>query len=134
MDSIDTIFNYYLTELPAGSGDALARLLDMPPNILPMVVAAYSTEQDPGVRANLVRVAWEQRSADALPILETALDDPVPAVLKEALDGLVTLGSPEARRVLVSASDVRPERETNGSYTFNGWLQTILTLTRERTT
>ncbi len=122
MDSIDTIFNYYLTALRAGSDDALHRLLEMPPEILPMVVAAYSTEEDPAVRAALVHVAWEQRSADALPILETALNDPVPAVWKEALDGVVVLGSPEARRILLSARRVRPDRETDGSYTFEEWI------------
>lgn len=118
----DAIFDDYLAGLRSGSDDALHALMEIGPTVIPPARSAYATERDPQVRADLVHVVWQQRCADALPMLEAALCDDDPRVWKEAIDGLVTLGSPEARRVLVSARGVNPDRPTGGKLTFAEWI------------
>lgn len=82
---------------------ALCRLVEAGPDVLPHVESAFRDERDPVVRAGLVRAVWEQRRPQSVPFLARALDDPIPEVKKTALDGLVTIGGPEVRRVLESA-------------------------------
>lgn len=53
----------------------------------------------------LVEAIWQHRQPSVIGFLADVLGDPVPVVWKQALDGLVTLASPESMRVLRSAAD-----------------------------
>ncbi len=61
-----------------------------------------------------MEVVWQHRCTPTLDFLIAALDDPHPAVWKQALDGLVTHASPEAEyRLRASACrwDAEDERQ-----------------------
>ena len=100
----------------ARSGDvesAFHNLLELDPSALPALQQAYFLEEDPVVRSLLVEVIWQHREPSVVGFLANALNDPAPDVWKEALDGLVTLASPESLQRLQSAarSQRDPERQ-----------------------
>jgi hypothetical protein len=66
---------------------------------------AFQAEKDPVVRAFLVEALWQQRDLGAIWVLADALNDRNDRVWKEALNGLVTLASPEAIAALRHARD-----------------------------
>jgi len=119
-------FDYYLTRLRSGDPDAVFSLLELGTSVLPLLERAFSTEPDPEVREDLVHVAWQTRVPTALPMLTSAMDDPEPRVWKEAIDGLVTLGTPEAASVLRDAMVRNPNRRTTGRYSFSEWIDDAL--------
>jgi HEAT repeat protein len=80
-------------------------LFDLGASALPRLTEAYRAEADPAVRDLLVEVIWQLRSPSSIDFLGEALQDPDPEVWKQALDGLVTLASPESLRILQSARD-----------------------------
>ncbi|HEY2154403.1 MAG TPA: HEAT repeat domain-containing protein [Isosphaeraceae bacterium] len=81
-------------------GGAFHGLRQLDASTIPVVQDAYRSEADPAVRAVLVHSIWEHRDPSAIRFLAEAVRDHDPAVWKEALDGLVSLASPEAERVL----------------------------------
>jgi hypothetical protein len=83
--------------------EAFFELLQMPGDVLPAVTAAFRTEHNPALRAFLVKVAWERRDPNALHFMTEALSQTDEEVWQTALDGLVTLASPEALAVLTAA-------------------------------
>lgn len=71
---------------------------------------AYRTAPGPLIRALIVHVIWQHRLPASIDFLAAAVDDPHPEVWEQALDGLVTLASPAAKRVLqVAAGRTTPE-------------------------
>lgn len=95
---------HYLEMFRCGDAeDALHGLLETGRDILPELMNAFRAEKDPGVREFLVGVIWKYRAQPAVPFLGEALMDPEPRVWREALDGLVTLSSPETLEVLREA-------------------------------
>jgi len=84
---------------------ALQGLMDLGEPALPGLLDAYRSEPDPGVRAVIVEAVWQLRTHAAVDFLGEALQDPDAEVWRQALDGLVTLASPESLHVLESARD-----------------------------
>jgi len=78
-------------------------LIELGPQIIPTVATLFRQEHDASVRVTLVKVAWRTDSSDAIPLLTEALNDVEPGVWKEALDGLVSLGGPDALEVIRQA-------------------------------
>jgi hypothetical protein len=62
-------------------------------------------------RALIVEAVWQHRQPTSVDFLAIALDDPHPDVWKQALDGLVTLASPESRKVLELAKSRLAEED-----------------------
>lgn len=104
----------YLQIARCGSFEAAFHgLIDIGPEVIPSLVQAYRSESDPQVRALIVEVVWQHRCPSTLDFLAAALDNPHPAVWKQALDGLVVLASPEAEhrlRAVAGRLDVGDER------------------------
>jgi hypothetical protein len=75
-------------------------LIELPSRLLPDLEDAYRNETDPLIRALIVHAVWQHRLPVSVGFLAFVLEDRHPDVWKEALDGLVTLASPESREVL----------------------------------
>jgi hypothetical protein len=105
----------YLQMARCGSHEAAFHgLIDLGPQVIPSLLEAYRSESDPLVRALIVEVVWQHRCPSTLDFLADALDDPHPAVWKQALDGLVAHASPEAEHRLRAAAcrlDAEDERQ-----------------------
>jgi hypothetical protein len=94
----------YLEMFRCGDAEnAFHGLLEMGPDILPGLMEVSRAEKDPGVREFLVGVIWKYREQSAIAFLGEALFDPEPRVWREALDGLVTLASPQVLRIMRAA-------------------------------
>jgi HEAT repeat protein len=104
MESVE----YYLEIARTGGFHAL---LELDHGALTALQAAYRSEADPNTRSLIVHAIWEHRQPAALDFLGEALLDPAPEVWKQALDGLVTLASPEALRALQSAAKCEQNKE-----------------------
>ena len=83
--------------------EAFFELLEMPGDLLSPLTAAFRTEQDPALRAFLVKISWERREPKAIYLLTEALDQTDEEIWQAALDGLVTFASREALAVLIAA-------------------------------
>jgi hypothetical protein len=97
------------------SGDyeqAFHSLRELDDSALSAFQDAYRSQTDPKVRSLLVHAIWQHRQPSVIGFLGDVLQDPAPEVWKQALDGLVTLATPEARRVLqsVAVQDIDEER------------------------
>jgi len=78
-------------------------LIELGPEVIPLVTTRFQSERDPSVRSTLVNIAWRANLSGALPLLKDALDDSEPGVWKEALDGLSAVGGSSALVVLRQA-------------------------------
>ena len=78
-------------------------LLDIGCEALPELVLQFQQEQDNAIREFLVEVIWQYRQASVIPFLAERLYDPAPAIRRQALNGLVTLASPQVLEVLTVA-------------------------------
>jgi hypothetical protein len=94
-------------------------LFELGESAIPRLAEAYRDEADPAVRNLLVEVIWQLRSPSSIEFLGEALQDPDPGVWKQALDGLVTLASPESLRILESAR----ERLRIADDDFRAWVE-----------
>lgn len=95
----------YLRLARAGDVDsALFGLVDLGPGGVPSLQTAFRQEPYPELRGMIVHAVWQQRLPSSVAFLSEALEDPVPEVWKQALDGLVTVSTPEARTVLQQAA------------------------------
>jgi HEAT repeat protein len=83
--------------------EAFSELLEMPGEVLPALTAAFRTQQDPALRAFLVKAAWQRGDRQAIALLAEAVNQSDEEIWQEALDGLVALASPEALAVLMAA-------------------------------
>lgn len=97
-------------------------LLELGDAVLPLLGEVYRGEPDPAVRSLLVEVIWQLRSPSSLDVLGEALQDPAPEVWRQALDGLVTLASPESLRILESARDGLAVSDAGGSTDIREWI------------
>ena len=91
--------------------DAFHGLLELDHAVLPELVATYRSSRDPDLRSFLLEVIWQHRQGSVIPLLGEALLDEHPRIWRQALDGLVALGSPAAVAVLRSARGHRDEEE-----------------------
>jgi hypothetical protein len=89
---------------PDGSA-AWHTLVEMDDAAVPELIGVFKAESDASVREFLVEVIWQHREPSTIAFLGQALNDPEPVVWQQALDGLVTLASPAALRVLYATRD-----------------------------
>ncbi len=112
----------YLEEFKKGdSQNALCCLTNLPHDILPDLIAGLKKERDSHVRVFLVETIWQHRQQSVIPFLAEVLHDPEPDIWKEALNGLVTLASPEAIEALRSARK-RQFKHDKDAQEFREWL------------
>ena len=98
---------------------ALQGLIDLGEAAIPHLVEAYRAEADPTVRALIVEAVWQIRSHASIDFLGEALQDPSGEVWRQALDGLVTLATPESLRILEGAL----ETTKAGDEDFQTWIE-----------
>jgi hypothetical protein len=102
MEAVD----YYLERARSGDSEqAFFGLLELGEDPIPALRESYEIEPDATIRALIVQIVWQRRQPSATSFLAEALLDPDPETWKQALDGLVALGTQEERKVLVSALD-----------------------------
>ena len=99
-DEIKAIIDKFRT---GDKEDSFFELLEMPGDVIPVLINYFRNEARPAVRAFLVKAAWERRDPSVIPFLGEALNDSKEGVWQEALDGLVALASSESLAVLESA-------------------------------
>jgi hypothetical protein len=83
--------------------EAFFQLLEMPGNALSALTEAFRAEQDPALRAFLVKVAWQRCDPMSIHLLTEALEQTDEEIWQAALDGLVSSASAEALAVLMAA-------------------------------
>jgi HEAT repeat protein len=93
--SAEEYATYYLERVAHDESAAFA-LIEGPEAIAPLLVLAFKSEPDAAKRAAILRIIWERRDPRSIPVLGEGLRDASPGVWKEALDGLVTIGSRES--------------------------------------
>jgi len=86
----------------ADSEGAFHNLIEIDHAVVPYLISAFQAETDDAIRAVLVEIIWQHRQPETDKFLLEALEDSSPKVWKNALDGLVTLGSPEVATKLES--------------------------------
>jgi HEAT repeat protein len=86
-----------------GQEDACHRLIEMGARAEPALEEAFRCERDGDLRRVLLRILWQTKSDDLVPILAEGLEDGDPNVWKEALDGLTAVGGPRALDALRAA-------------------------------
>ena len=100
MEAVDC----YLEGARSGNSEAaFFGLLDLEEDPIPALQEVYRIEPDPAIRALIVEIVWQRRQPSTVLFLADALGDPHPETWKQALDGLVALGTLEAKRVLEMA-------------------------------
>ena len=110
----------YLEMVSCGDSEiAFHGLIELGREILPGLIEAFRAERDPVIRAFLVGIIWKNREQSAIGFLGEALLDPEPPVWREALDGLVTLASPQALEIMRAA---RTWGSQSGSDDFICWI------------
>jgi HEAT repeat protein len=113
MSSVREYVVFYAAQLAGPNGEnAWHSLVEAGPTALPHLAEALDASADPRVRAALLRVVSEYRSAEAVPLLKGLLGDPDAEVWTAALDGLVMLGGPVAvDALIVVKATVTSERQ-----------------------
>lgn len=106
---------YYLPRLGADE-DAFFSLIERRDGIVPLLVRAFRSEQDPRRKARVLEVTWQHRDPSTISVLAEALLDPAPEVWKESLNGLVALDGPECEAALEAARGRRFDSESEGAY------------------
>jgi len=114
-----TIMSYLDWARTGNREAAFQALIDLGESAIPGLLEAYRAETDPALRALIVEVVWQIRSHASLDFLGEALQDPSPEVWKQALDGLVTLATPESLRILEGARDTA----RGGDEDFRAWVE-----------
>jgi len=97
-----------------GEGEqAFHNLIEESPEVLPLLMKAFSVEKDPAVRESLVQVIWEHRVRETIPFLIRVLDEDEPRIWKSALDGLVAIGGEPALAALEAyrTGGMKPDRQ-----------------------
>jgi HEAT repeat protein len=111
LSTLEQQVSHYISALRgADHENACRRLIELGPEVIPMVTTYFEREHDASVRATLVNIASQTNSSDAIPLLTEALNDVEPGVWKEALDGLVSLGGPDALEVIRQTRRRTPEK------------------------
>ena len=129
-DAVETTAAHYLADWGSGEwAHAFHRLIELGPTALPYLQARFEQSSDAALRAELVEIAYQQRTAEALPLLAKALKDPSARVWKTALDGLVSLASDEAVQLLEEALRLPLARSDAEEY--RAWVQEALDQARQ---
>ena len=87
----------------ATADDAWHSLVEAGPDALPLLMELFRRSNEPDVRAALIGVISESRSAQGVPFLAASLRDRDARVWRAALDGLVTAAGPAALNALRAA-------------------------------
>jgi hypothetical protein len=102
---VSDVVEYYIDRARSGDHEvAFHGLREFGSDSLPAMELAYHREDDPIMRSLLIKAIWRQRNSRVIMFLAGALRDPAPDDWKQALDGLVTLATPESMPVLQSAA------------------------------
>jgi HEAT repeat protein len=109
---------------------AFFALLVTIPDLLPTLTQVFGDAEEPDLRAFLVKVLWQYREPIVLPVLKEALGDRNADVWEEALNGLVTLASPESLSILNHALQ-EPVRGRGEHAKFGFWLIRAIEETRQ---
>lgn len=88
--------------------DAFFALIEGDPAAVPLLIEAFARDENRGIRARIVECVWQRRLPETVGFLAEALKDAEPAVWKQALDGLVTIGGSEVIRALEAARTELP--------------------------
>ncbi len=124
--ALSALVEHYLLEWDsAGWANAYHSLIELGPQILPELTRRFAQSRDVRFRAALVGLARHVRSADALPLFDSALGDDSPEVWKEALDGLVALASPASMLLIEQAMGRTPPGRTSAA-DWTSWLREAL--------
>jgi hypothetical protein len=122
--------DFYLSKARNGEFDAAFHgLVELRNDLVRDLEKAYYAETDPRIRSLLVEAVWQHRLPSCADFLAAALEDPYPEVWKKALDGLVTLSSPESRRVL----ELAKSRMDTHDPAFRSWIEEALDQFDEKT-
>lgn len=121
MQTIASQISDYLTCFKEKREVAFFGLIEMGPEALPELISAFRNEHDSEIREFLIEVIWQHRQPSTVPFLGEALYHCDPAVWKQALDGLVTLASPQALEVLKTAK-ARQFSQQRDMEEFQCWL------------
>jgi HEAT repeat protein len=97
MRDIEKPVGYYIGLLHAGAREeAFFGLLDLGPEALPLLMSEAVKPTAAKIRSALVEVIWQYRQPAVIDFLGRHLTDSDPDVWKQALDGLVAIGGPNA--------------------------------------
>lgn len=109
---LEALVDHYLLEWGSnGWANAYHSLIELGPQILPLLEKRFAGSRDAAFRTALVELARQLHSEGASVLFETALDDEAPEVWKAALDGLVALASPASILLLANAmTRIPPDR------------------------
>jgi len=103
MKTLQDTADYYLKKLRGGDFEsAFHGLIDLDPAIVHPLIAAYRAEESAELRNKVLQIIAEFRTPYALPLFDEAVRDRTNDGYKLALDGLVTLASTEAVKILES--------------------------------
>jgi HEAT repeat protein len=126
MRELVALVEHYLREWDSsGWAGAYHSLIELGPQVLPLLQTQLAASRDARLRAALVEIARQMHSTDALPVFEIALRDPSPEVWKAALDGLVDLASPASVLLLEEAAEREPPGRTDVSE-WEDWVREAL--------
>jgi HEAT repeat protein len=129
---LSVLVDHYLREWDSREwAAAYHALIQLGPDVVPLLQERMAETAEGALRAALVEVARQTGAAQAVPLFAAALHDPEPAVWKEGLDGLVSLSSPEAVAVLTEALAQDPPGRT-APEDWRGWLEEALDQARGR--
>ena len=104
MDSLNDYVDFYLKKLKCRDFDAAFHgLIEADHLVISRLIEIFEAETAPDTLGELVRIIWQHRQPSTIPFLGKALSDSSPEVWKNALDGLVALGSPSALPILKAA-------------------------------
>jgi len=121
----------YLRLLRTGDEDgAFFGLIDLGPGIGPQLLAAFPALPAPAEREFVLRVLWEMRAPQALPLLAEVLRDRRDNCWRTALDGLVAFARPEAVGIL-EAAIAEEARSPQPNTVFLEWAREALEQARE---
>jgi len=111
---IEALVDHYLLEWDSrGWASAYHSLVELGPQVLPMLEQRFAGSRNTAFRVAIVELARQFHSPDSLSLFDTALHDQAPPVWKEALDGLVDLASPASVSSLERALHQAPPAGTS---------------------
>ncbi len=114
-DLREYVADYVLELSGPNSENAWHSLVEAGPAALPHLIQAFERTGDRDLRATLIEVVAEWRSAEGVPFLAALLRDSNAEIWKRALDGLVAAGSAAALKALYSAKVQSAPGSGNGS-------------------
>jgi hypothetical protein len=126
MSSAHKYLDHYLNQLRQGKfEEGFFGLIEAEEDAIPLLIEAFGEEKNREIRAQIVHCVWQHRRPMVVAFLGALLLDPEEAVWREALDGLVAIGGPEAVRVLEEAKVRVPARQAGRSITID-WIDEAL--------